>query len=45
MPHIIKVMGISNFGIVALSLSIIQYINLIIDFGYSFVSVRRASVS
>ncbi|HHK9713655.1 oligosaccharide flippase family protein [Klebsiella pneumoniae] len=45
MPYIIKVMGISNFGIVALSLSIIQYINLIIDFGYSFVSVRRASVS
>ncbi|EPL4632175.1 oligosaccharide flippase family protein, partial [Klebsiella pneumoniae] len=44
LPYLLKVLGVYNYGIIAIYLAIVQYVFMVIDFGFSFISVRRASV-
>lgn len=44
MPYLIRILGVTNFGMIAIFMAIIQFINIIIDFGFSFTATRSISV-
>ncbi|WP_371338460.1 MULTISPECIES: oligosaccharide flippase family protein [Klebsiella pneumoniae complex] len=44
-PYLAKTLGVYNYGIIAIYLSLLQYATIIVDFGFSFISVRRISIS
>jgi len=41
MPYLIRVLGVTNFGIIAIFIAIVQYVNIITDFGFTFTSTRK----
>ncbi|MBW7618012.1 oligosaccharide flippase family protein [Citrobacter portucalensis] len=45
LPYLIRVLGSESFGIYAIVLAIIQYINIIVDFGFNFTSTRLISIN
>ncbi|MEO6231576.1 MAG: oligosaccharide flippase family protein [Ferruginibacter sp.] len=40
-PYLIKTIGVSNFGTVALAQSVVAFLVLFVDFGFNVTSVRR----
>lgn len=40
-PYLVKTIGVSNFGTVALAQSIVAFLVLFVDFGFNVTSVRR----
>lgn len=41
MPYLIRILGVTSFGIIAIFIAIVQYVNIITDFGFSFTSTRK----
>lgn len=43
-PLIIQRIGVDQFGLVSLALSVISYLNIVVGFGYNFSGPREASI-
>lgn len=44
MPYLIRVLGVTNFGVIAIFIAIVQYVNIVTDFGFSFTSTRKITI-
>ncbi|EMX0830876.1 flippase [Raoultella ornithinolytica] len=44
-PYLASKLGVHNYGVIAIYTSFLQYATLLIDFGFTFISVRKISVS
>ncbi|VUT02224.1 oligosaccharide flippase family protein [Klebsiella spallanzanii] len=44
LPYLVRILGSYGFGFVAIYLSVIQYVTMVIDFGFSFISVRKGAI-
>lgn len=44
LPYLLNVLGVYNYGVIAIYLAVIQYTFMVIDFGFSFISVRKGSI-
>jgi polysaccharide transporter, PST family len=44
-PYIIKVIGVSKFGEITIMLTIMTFLNVIVDFGYNYNAPKEVSIS
>ncbi|WP_354270898.1 oligosaccharide flippase family protein, partial [Escherichia coli] len=44
LPYLIRMLGSDSFGIYAMILAGIQYVNIIVDFGFNFTATKLISI-
>ena len=45
LPYLVRVLGVSNFGLLSFSLSIIMYFNILVSFGFELSATKDISVN
>ncbi|MGV0966191.1 flippase [Empedobacter falsenii] len=44
-PYIVRTVGVSNFGLLSLSLAVITYFTVIVDYGFNLYATREISIN
>lgn len=45
LPYLVRTLGVSDFGSIMLSLAIVQYFSLVVDYGFNYSATREIAVA
>ncbi|MBN1086315.1 oligosaccharide flippase family protein [Erwinia aphidicola] len=45
LPYLVRTLGVSDYGSIMLSLAIVQYFSLVVDYGFNYSATREIAIA